>query len=305
MNPPLISVIIPTYNRADLIGETLRSVLDQTYPDFEIIVVDNGSTDNTEEVVRSFNDLRIRYHWQENSGLPANSRNVGIVMAKGQWVAFLDSDDLWLPRKLELQVRCFEDHPDAGLVYGDAVTLGGPEEGKSILRGGFVEGDIFQDQLKYNHLPTLTVMVKKSCLDEMGVFDESPELRGHEDYELFLRVLSRFKAYAVKTVVARYRIHPSNLSLDGAKRVEQSFIVLEKVKEKLHLSDVLLARAYSYRYAQLAWNYYKSGDEEKYSGAYEKAMGYAFNPSLFLFYWVGRLAGRDLTLKLMRRLGYP
>ena len=114
---PTVSVIIPAYNRADLIGETLESVFAQTYRDYEIIVVDDGSTDNTKEVLASLAAAgKLRYTYQENAGLPA-ARNTGIRLAVGKYVAFLDSDDLFAPDKLEKQVAVFEANLDAMLVH--------------------------------------------------------------------------------------------------------------------------------------------------------------------------------------------
>ena len=115
---PKVSVIVPTHNRADLIEYSIRSVLAQTYPDFELLVVDNGSTDSTRSVVDGIGDPRIRYIYQENSGGPAGPRNTGIRESRGEYVAFLDSDDLWVPTKLARQVEVLEKRPAVGLVYG-------------------------------------------------------------------------------------------------------------------------------------------------------------------------------------------
>ena len=108
---PKVSVIIPTYNRAHLVGRAIRSVLNQTYQDFEIIVVDDGSTDNTEEVVKSFNDPRIRYIRHEKNRGGSAACNTGIRAARGEYIAFQDSDDEWLPEKLEKQMQVFENTP--------------------------------------------------------------------------------------------------------------------------------------------------------------------------------------------------
>jgi len=117
---PTVSVIISTYNRAHLIGRAIQSVLNQTYQDFEVIVVDDGSTDNTEEIVKSFNDPRIRYIRHEKNKGAAAARNTGIKAARGKYIAFQDSDDEWLPEKLEKQMKVFENAPpEAGVVYTD------------------------------------------------------------------------------------------------------------------------------------------------------------------------------------------
>ena len=112
MNRPKVSIIIPTYNRAKLLSRAIKSVLDQTFKDFELIIVDDGSTDNTKGVVEEFQkkDSRIKYIWQENSGAPAKPKNTGIRQARGEYVAFLDDDDEWFPKKLEKQIELFEDN---------------------------------------------------------------------------------------------------------------------------------------------------------------------------------------------------
>ena len=108
MKNSFISVIVPTYNRADLISETIESILNQTYKYFELIIVDDGSTDNTEEVIRKFKDSRIKYIKTDNWGGPARPRNTGIKKTKGEYIAFCDDDDIWLPKKLEKQIRVFK-----------------------------------------------------------------------------------------------------------------------------------------------------------------------------------------------------
>ena len=104
MEDPLVSVIIPTYNRAGVIKETINSIINQTYSNFEIIIVDDGSTDNTGDIIKTFQDDRIKYYWKKNTGLPSKARNVGLKHVNGEFIAFLDSDDIWLPKKIETQL---------------------------------------------------------------------------------------------------------------------------------------------------------------------------------------------------------
>lgn len=119
----LISIVIPTYNRSAFIRDTIQSVLEQTVNHFEIIVADDGSTDNTESIVKSFSDSRIQYYWFKNRGYPAHPRNRGIKLSKGEYIAFLDSDDLWLPNHLELCIKALEREKDAGGVFTDYFKL--------------------------------------------------------------------------------------------------------------------------------------------------------------------------------------
>jgi len=119
----LVSVIIPTFNRADLIEYSIISVLNQTYQNFEIIIIDDGSTDNTREVVHSIKDKRIKYIYYKHVGLPASARNKGIMIARGEFIAFLDSDDIWLPKKLEMQIKTFNKIPNLLLVATNGIVF--------------------------------------------------------------------------------------------------------------------------------------------------------------------------------------
>lgn len=258
---PTVSVIMPTHNRADLIGDGLRSVLAQTFSDFEVVVVDNGSTDGTDRVIVALGDPRIRYFWQPDSGLPANSRNVAIRMARGRYIAFLDSDDLWLPGKLALQVWYMEAHPTVGLTCTNAldfdsngnrgrmnkISLAGRRTARSLLRGNFVA--------------TLTVMVRRRCLDAVGLFNEDPALRGVEDLELWLRVAARFPLAYLPPVTARYRLHDTSLSgSDKGAHMERTVEMLEGLLPSLPISSQEAATALGSYYRRLARERAMAGD---------------------------------------------
>lgn len=188
---PKVSVAIPTHNRANLIGEALESALAQAYADREIIVVDNGSTDDTPAVLEPYLD-RIRCIRQENRGR-AGARNRLIEEARGQYIAFLDSDDVWLPGKLERQVRALDEHPDVGLVHGPVEVI--DERGRP-LPAVTAEHDRIYERVHRNGASyagyalqcmclTSTVMVRMSCLARVGGYDTSV---GLEDLDLYLRI---------------------------------------------------------------------------------------------------------------------
>jgi len=186
---PTVSVVIPTYNRAHLLGGAIQSVLSQTYQDFELIVVDDGSTDDTEEVVRSFSDERLRHiRLEENSRTAAVPRNTGIKIATGEYLAFLDSDDEWLPQKLEKQVKAFEEaSPKVGIVYTGMWWIRDNE--KTYLPFSSViqkEGNIGKELLKRNFVWGSVALVKKECFNRVGMFDE--KLSYGEDCDMWLRV---------------------------------------------------------------------------------------------------------------------
>jgi teichuronic acid biosynthesis glycosyltransferase TuaG len=187
---PFFSVVIPTFNRAGLLGVALRSVLQQTYPDFELIVVDNGSTDETKISISRLEDSRIRYIFQEGSGSPASPRNHGILEARGNWIAFLDSDDIWEPRKLEAVQRKlsttsydFLSHQQR-LVNSQGQIRGfmGPQE-KNLTYQNLL--------LTENTIATSSVAIRTEFLRSNNLmFNESTRYAAVEDYDLWLRVLA-------------------------------------------------------------------------------------------------------------------
>lgn len=224
---PEISIIVPTYNYAHFIVDCLESIFSQTYKDFEVIVVDDGSTDDTAQVLEKYKG-RIRYIHQENRGLPA-ARNTGIRAAQGEYLAFLDSDDLWLPNKLDEQIRVLRNDADMGIIFSDASAFN--ERGvmrESILKEeNICTGFCFQRLFMGNYLVMPTVMIRKRCLEKSGLFDES--LTAVEDYDLWLRISLYYKIGFVSKILAQYRVHPSNMSKDFYLLVDNEIKVIQKI----------------------------------------------------------------------------
>lgn len=207
---PLVSAIIPTYNAKEFLSQAVRSALDQTYPNIEVIVVDDGSTDQTRELVKSYSP-KLHYVYREHSGLPSVVRNAGLRVAQGEYVAFLDSDDQWLPGKLERQVEILERHPAIGLVSANALSLvPGRNTGDRLYlrdeqpRSGWV----LEMLLKDNFVVTSTVMIRHSLLNRVGVFSEDPLLRVGEDYDLWLRIATVAEVCYLPEALAIYRDCP-------------------------------------------------------------------------------------------------
>ena len=222
---PTVSVIIPTYNRAHLVGQAIRSVLNQTYQDLEIILVNDGSTDNTEEIVKGFNDDRIRYiRHDENKGA-AVARNTGIKAALGEYIAFQDSDDEWLPEKLEKQIRVFKNaSTKVGVVYTDMWRIRGSKR-------------------KYWHSPIMgiaiqTTVIRRQCFDRVGVFDERfPRLI---ESDLFIRLSKYYCFHHLDEPLVNYYATPGSISTDNRRLIRAIELILEK-----HSRDIdkrLLAR---------------------------------------------------------------
>lgn len=244
---PRVSVVIPTYNRKEWLSETIRSVLAQTYKDYEILVVDHGSTDGTAEAVDKEFGGSVRYSALANCPLPACPRNAGIRAARGDYVAFLDSDDLWLPEKLERQVGGLDADPRLGWSYGNARWFGPGVVPGTIQTGAwqFRSGMVFRSLLMGNFIPSCTVVVRRKCLEEVGGFDMTPALRSAEDYELWLRLAARFPLHAVRKVVARYRVSESQISRDPADGFGPEQLALEMVKDKIGVAPETHRKALS------------------------------------------------------------
>ncbi|MCC5810381.1 MAG: glycosyltransferase, partial [Ectothiorhodospiraceae bacterium] len=224
-NNPLISVVTPTYNRADYLGEAIESVLAQTYQHFEMLVVDDGSTDQTPELMRRFaSDSRIRYFQQENQGQSV-ARNRGIEESKGEFICFLDSDNAWLPDKLESSLAHLKAHPEADVVYGDCITI--DEVGKEISRKNMKRhsGNITAKLLKDNFVSMNTTMTRSELIKAVGGFN--PADRYAEDYGLWLRVSSRGSFLYVPEYWAYYRIMDDQISSDKVRRLYANQEVIE------------------------------------------------------------------------------
>ena len=225
----IVSVIIPTYNRASFLPLAISSVLAQTYEDFELIVVDDGSTDHTFSVTKTFlKDKRVRYFYQENQG-QSLARNHALAQSCGELIAFLDSDDVWHPDKLEKQLKAFDANPEADIVHGDEALI--DERGEVISlknmkrHSGFITPQLLTD----NSVIITTALVRRRCFDEMGGFDETERLA--EDYELWLRFSVKYRFYYLPGIVALYRVMENQISAEKLRRFEANEIIIARFLE--------------------------------------------------------------------------
>ncbi len=245
------SVIIPTYNRLALLAEAIESVLNQTYRDFELIVVDDGSTDETSEMIRSVAPRDFKYLRQEHLGVSA-ARNNGARAAKGNYLAFLDSDDLWFPEKLEKQADFFSEHPDSQVCHTGEIWI---RNGRRIYpkkkhqkSGGF----IFNRAVELCIVSPSSIAIKKEIFSSVGGFDK--KLPAAEDYDLWLRLLSRYPIGFIKEplvvkragdwqqlstateAIDRYRIKALCKILEsGELTPEQSELARQALKKKCNI----------------------------------------------------------------------
>lgn len=213
---PRVSVIIPTYNRARVIRDAVDSVLAQDFRDFELIVVDDGSTDGTRDILDAYLDAsdgnfpRIRALTQENRGVSA-ARNRGIAAASGQYVAFLDSDDLWFPKKLSTQVAFFEENPEALICQTDEIWIRRGVRVNPKKKHSKPSGMIFEESLGLCLVSPSAVLIERSLFDKVGLFDESLPIC--EDYDLWLRVSCRYPVYLIdQPLITKRGGHEDQLS---------------------------------------------------------------------------------------------
>jgi glycosyltransferase involved in cell wall biosynthesis len=287
---PLVSVVIPTFNGYRYLKEALDSVLRQSYENFEIIVVDDGSGYDVRNFLCSHAD-RIKLIQQKNGG-PAKARNTGIGLSNGSYIAFLDDDDIWLPDNLQEKVEILEAHRKYGMVYSYPELI--DQDGNRIDNVGpssHPEGHAFDAFLKRNRITSPSaVLVRRRVLDKIGFFDERPEKFTCEDYDLWLRITDRFPIKFCHSGNVCYRIHQNNIS----KKLDTNFrahwtvfmdalnrsgsIACLKEKELAAIIKVHIAE----KCRTFAFNYYYN---EKYSSAkilFAKAIKYG-GPDLQLY----------------------
>ena len=210
---PLISIVIPTFNRAGLIGKAIQSILDQSYENWELIVVDNYSDDNTKAVIESFNDDRILMLFTPRTGSVAASRNLGVAHSNGEWIAFLDSDDWWFPRKLEFVSKVIQHEPD--LIYHNLqiVSLDGSPIKRRQTKSRRLKSPIYLDLLlNGNDIALSSVVIRKSVYIFINGMNESPNLFAVEDYDAWLRIAQVTEKFIhVPKILGAYRLHEGNI----------------------------------------------------------------------------------------------
>ncbi len=238
-------MIVPTYNRAHLVTETIDSILSQTFKDFELIVVDNYSIDNTEDVVKSYTDKRIRYSKHQNNGVVAVNRNYGISKAQGDYIAFCDDDDLWMPEKLERQVLEFEGDSQVGLVCTNGINFDKNGEHGEFFPTTLGDSTLtFKSLVWNNSIICSSALVKRQAIDDVGVLDESPEIVTAEDYEFWLRIAKRYKVRYTSLPLVKYRTHPDAYRYNKARPepIRRSKAVYTRLLDKGVLDSELYQR---------------------------------------------------------------
>lgn len=256
---PKVSVVIPAYNAMNYLPKTLESVLQQTFTDFEVLIVNDGSSDQIVEWVDGVTDLRVKLISQRNQGV-STARNIGIGHAQGEYVAFLDADDLWEPTKLEKQVHYLADRSEVGLVYTWTTLIDTLGEPTGRVFASLVEGHVWKQLIENDMISTgSSTMIRRSCFDEVGVFD--PSLAFAEDWDMWLRIAACYSFGVVKEPLTFYRQHPNNATKNRQKMMQSLRIVIEKTFQSVPLDLLHLRnRAYANFLLGLAWLAIDIGD---------------------------------------------
>lgn len=305
---PKVSIVVATYNRAKLLPETLTSVLNQRFQDFELIVVDDGSTDDTRRVLEPFAS-RIRYVYQENCG-PSAARNLGVRHSVAPWIAIQDSDDLSMPNHLQTLYGFVQSHPDCGFVFANGAYLGGPEHNRETIlprtkstqlaKRGVELVDIFDKSI----VRLQASLISRAAYEAVGGHDES--LRICMDLDLAFRMLMNSPMAYIDEVVFSYRKHAGNIGRNEELRLTENIRVIEKLlrdypKAATIIGARKIARRLAYRYYRLAKGRWI---RRQYPDAYlalKEAVSLCPTNLKYRFYQIRWAAARRLTEKLSVR----
>lgn len=267
-NKPTVSVIVTAFNRAKFLSETIQSVLNQTFNDIELLIIDDGSTDNTSDVVNSFSDARIKYYFQENSGQNA-AKNRGFLLAKGKYITILDSDDVMKPQKLEKQVTLLEQNNDCGVCFTGVDVI--DENGHFVKSLPLLKqkGDFLIYLLEKNYLYNgSNALYRRECLEKTGLFSE--KVQRMTDWDLYLRMALYYKFDYIDENLLNYRVHSNNMSM-GFKNYERAgFTILKRIFSNKDFPKELRSlhsKVFSLRYSYMADRYLgfnKSNRAKKY-----------------------------------------
>lgn len=280
--PPTVSIIVPVLNGASYIPKAIETVLAQSWEDFELIIVDDGSTDGTAAVVHTYDDERIRYFYQPNRGLSA-ARNSGIRMARGGWLAFLDCDDFWHPEKLAAQLDVARRVPEAGLVYCAASST--TMDGEVVCEiPALIEGAVLPELLRGNRVAgsASSAMVRREVFDRVGIFDE--ELRCSEDWDMWLRVAAVTTIARVETPLVCCRNTPGSLGKKIAVLRDSNLKILSRAFDTYASGfRQLRRRAHAVVHLTAAINYQEMGAFAEARAELLRAAG--FQPLSVRLYW--------------------
>lgn len=270
---PKVSVIVPAYNAVAYLPQTIDSVLQQTFTDYEVLIVDDGSSDGTADWAAQVSDPRVKLILQPNQGAGA-ARNTGIRNAQGDYVAFLDADDLWEPTKLAKQVGRLDQQPEVGLVH-TWITFANPDGSLSDrTMQTSSEGHIWNQVVVYNPLKCgSTAMVRRRCFEELGYFDQS--LKYSEDWDMWIRIARNYAFSVIAEPLTYYRIHPFNKSKNYEGQLQCFRQIIDKAfKSPPERYRYLKNRSYARAHLHAAWRAFSSNAHERANTLLYQAISY-------------------------------
>ncbi len=240
---PAVSVILPTYNRSQYLEDAIKSVLAQSYTDFELVVVDDGSSDNTEEIIKSFADERIIYiRHQDNKGAAA-ARNTGIRYAKGEYIAFIDDDDVWLPAKLERLIDKISHLPEkVGVIYAWEEVRSRKDDSLMWMVTPKMKGNLKGEFLYGQKIGGIPFLIRKECFDKVGLFDES--LMAAQDWDMLKRIADYYEFDFVPEVLTIVYRHKEQISTNLKNLIKGRERMIEKYKDEFLKYPHVLATHY-------------------------------------------------------------
>jgi len=308
MSNPLVSVIIPAYNAEKFIADTLDSVFAQTYRPIEVLVVDDGSTDKTAKIIKEFqaskvnrsNRTNLTYIYQENSG-PSKARNVGIKAAKGEYIAFLDADDLWTKNKLEKQIKLFKQDPRIDVVFTDAkvtrfknnkiqenIMFPKNRLNKEFFGHDFIVINPLEKLLKINFMLTPCVVAKKSCFKNSIFFNE--KRRYVEDWELWLKMSVHYTFGYVNEVCVHVKDEGDGLSSNSSEMILSMIEVIESFIKENNIGNEQLKNKFCVRHLQdtykwAGYHFMLKGNTKLARDFYRKSLKESFDAKTLIYYF--------------------
>jgi glycosyltransferase involved in cell wall biosynthesis len=274
---PKVTVVIPAYNAMKFLPETVESVLAQTFSDLELLIVNDGSSDNILQWATNITDDRVKLISQENQGVSA-ARNTGIMQSNGEYLAFLDADDLWKSTKLEKQIRRFEEYPEAGLVYTWTNLVDAFSKPINRVIASKLEGNVWEQIIVANMIGNgSSAMIRRSCFETVGMFDS--ELSGAADRDMWIRIAVHYPFAVVKEPLTLWRQHTNSMSKKHQEMIQDLRRTIEKNFQSVPLDLLYLQnRSYSYMNLYQSWNSVDEGNIEK--AIYFRQQAYFYYPQI-------------------------
>jgi len=303
MSKPKVSVIIAAYNAMRFLPTTLDSVFRQTFSDYEVIIVNDGSSDDIEQWIAGVTHSGVKFVSQNNQGLSA-ARNTGLNYAEGQYIAFLDADDLWDPTKLEKQVRVLDENSDVGLVYNWVDSIDENGNIQWSIRKNSVEGNVWQKLIEHNLIECGSVpMIRYSCFEAVGVFDKKIDYA--QGWDMWLRIAAYYPFKVIKEPLTYYRSHPHNKSKNWEPVELNHKIIIEKAFKSApdnlkHLKN----KSYGFAYLILAWKILQSFGKVHPKVLYFQRQAIQHSPQVIFSRQNIRLSAAIILVSLLKFHGY-